>query len=89
MTPAEWKDHNQNVMRDKEKLQDEIQILSARLAVADSVTAQLNSRIDRLLGEIDELKAELAAWRSSTHETHRHTNSDLFRIGAWGKGKDE
>lgn len=89
MTPAEWKDHNQNVMRDKEKLHDEIQILSARLAVADSITAQLHSRIDRLLGEIDELKAELAAWRSSTHETHRHTNSDLFRIGAWGKGKDE
>lgn len=89
MTPAEWKEHNQSVMRDKEKLQDEIQTLSARLAVADSITAQLNSRIDRLLGEIDELKAELAAWRASTHETHRHTNSDLFRIGAWGKGKDE
>lgn len=89
MTPAEWKDHNQNVMRDKEKLHDEIQSLSARLGVADSITAQLHSRIDRLLGEIDELKAELAAWRSSTHETHRRTNSDLFRIGAWGKGKDE
>lgn len=89
MTPAEWKDHNQNVMRDKEKLHDEIQSLSARLGVADKIIAQLNSRIDNLLGEIDELKAELAAWRSSTHEPHRRTNSDLFRIGAWGKGKDE
>lgn len=89
MTPAEWDEHKRSVMSEKEKLHDEIQSLSARLAVSDKIIAQLNSRVDNLLGEIEELKAELAAWRSSTHETHRHTNSDIFRIGAWGKGKDE
>lgn len=89
MTPAEWKEHNHQILVDKQKLHDEIQSLSARLAVADSTTARLNTRIDNLLGEIEELKAELAAWRASPHDSHRRTNSDPFRIGAWGKGKDE
>lgn len=89
MTAAEWNDYKQSVMMEKEKLQDEIQSLSARLAVADNISTQLNSRIDRLLAEIDDLKAELAAWRAAEHERHRRTNSDIFRIGAWGMGKDE
>lgn len=96
MTPAEWNEYKQTVMSEKEKLHDEIQSLSARLAVseyhrerADANTANLNRQVDELLLEITELRSELAAWRASPHDSHRRTNSDPFRIGAWGMGKDE
>jgi regulator of replication initiation timing len=89
----EWDAFLSQARLDKEKLHDEIQSLSAREQVANyhldlerKNSSNLSRKVDELLLEIQELRAELAAWRASTR---KNPEADAVRIGGWGKGKDE
>ena len=89
----DWDAFRAETLLQKEKLNDEIQALSAREQVAvyhlereRKNSSNLSRQVDELLLEIQELRAELAAWRASSR---KNPEPDALRLAGWGKGKDE
>jgi regulator of replication initiation timing len=92
-TANEWDEYLSQIRSEKEKLHDEIQVLSAREQVAiyhfereRDKSTELLRQVTELTVELHELRAELAAWRASTR---KNPESDAVRLAGWGQGKDE